>query len=471
MDPAYCKFAPICLRFGKNHPSTFSVNRYYVVIAVPVHRAYFDITIWMRTLQRRVKPVVTISLCMIVKNEEHTVGRCLQSVYHLVDEIVIIDTGSTDKTKEECRRFGARVYDFEWIDDFSAARNYAFAQGTKDYILWLDADDVLSEADQEKFQKLKETLTADVDAVSMEYELAFGPEGEATYSLRRHRLVKRTAGFRWIGAVHEYLAVQGNVIHSDVAVQHRPVSYDPNRNIRIYENMLVQGKTFSPRDLYYYANELKDHARYEEAIEHYEKFFATGQGWVEDVITACNKMSECYHRLGNERMELQSVLRSFQYDYPRAEACCRIGHVFFRRGDYRTAIFWYSAAIASVNVKPDEVRMFQNTAYATWVPHLQLCVCYDRIGSPLLAYMHNEQAAKYIPQDERVSRNRAYLEPLAQNEKEALQKKMASHFPQTIQVGNLAEDEAARGANVSGDGALESGLTAKQKVRRRRRRR
>lgn len=377
--------------------------------------------------------MITISLCMIVKNEEQSIARCLNSVKGLADEIVIVDTGSTDKTKQICRQYTDRIFDFEWVDDFSAARNFAFAQATQDYIFWLDADDVLSEDDQEKFRKLKETLSPDVDAVSMEYHLSFDAEGKPNFSLRRYRLVKRSASFRWVGAVHEYLEVSGKLYHSDVAVQHRPTSStDPHRNIRIYERMLAEGRTFSPRDLYYYANELKDHARYEEAIEYYEKFFATEQGWVEDLIAACNKLAECYKQLNNERKELQSALRALQYDYPRAETCCRIGDVFFRNADYHTAIFWYTAAIASVNVKPGQPQMFRNAAYETWIPHLQLCVCYYRIGSHLLAYMHNEYAGKYIPNDERIVRNRAFLAPLAEKEKEALQEKMKSRFPQTI---------------------------------------
>lgn len=414
--------------------------------------------------------MVTISLCMIVKNEAQTIARCLRSVQDLVDEIVIVDTGSTDETKDVCRRFTERIYDFQWIDDFSAARNYAFAQATKDFILWLDADDVLSEADRQKFKQLRKTLKPDMDAVSMVYQLGFTPNGAVTHSLRRHRLVRREAGFRWSGAVHEYLGVSGNIIHSEVAVQHRPVSHDANRNIHIYEKMLSDGKTFSPRDMYYYANELKDHARYDEAITYYEKFFATDQGWVEDLISACNKMSECYSRLDNEHMELQSLVRSFQYDHPRAEACCRIGHVFFRRNDYPTAVFWYSAAIASVNVKPDQVPMFQNTAYSTWVPHLQLCVCYDRLGSHLLAYLHNEQAAKHIPEDERISRNRAYLEPLAQKERETMQAKMDFQFPHTIEASAVAAGEAGSESTVLADRPSERFTSGRQKRRGRRRR-
>lgn len=82
--------------------------------------------------------MITISLCMIVKNEESVLARCLDSVRHLVDEIIIVDTGSTDRTKEIAQGYGARIIDFPWNDDFSAARNFAFSHATMDYIFgWM----------------------------------------------------------------------------------------------------------------------------------------------------------------------------------------------------------------------------------------------------------------------------------------------------------------------------------------------
>ena len=86
---------------------------------------------------------ITISLCIIVKNEENTIARCLESVKGLCDEIIIVDTGSTDLTKQIVEKYTDRIVDFTWIDDFAAARNFAFSQATMDYILWLDADDIL----------------------------------------------------------------------------------------------------------------------------------------------------------------------------------------------------------------------------------------------------------------------------------------------------------------------------------------
>ncbi len=78
--------------------------------------------------------MIEISLCMIVKNEEKVLGRCLDSIADLMDEIIIVDTGSTDRTKEIAKKYTEHIYDFEWIDDFSAARNFSFSKATKDYI-------------------------------------------------------------------------------------------------------------------------------------------------------------------------------------------------------------------------------------------------------------------------------------------------------------------------------------------------
>lgn len=86
-----------------------------------------------------------LSLCMIVRNEADNLPRCLESVNGVVDELVIVDTGSTDRTKEIALSYGAKIYDFKWIDDFSAARNYSLEGATGEWILVLDADEALDE--------------------------------------------------------------------------------------------------------------------------------------------------------------------------------------------------------------------------------------------------------------------------------------------------------------------------------------
>jgi glycosyltransferase involved in cell wall biosynthesis len=97
---------------------------------------------------------------MIVKNEENNLPHCLESVRGLFDEIVIVDTGSVDRTKEIAREFGAKVFDFVWIDNFAAARNEALSHATGDFAFWLDADDVVDPIEVEKFRSILHQLRA-----------------------------------------------------------------------------------------------------------------------------------------------------------------------------------------------------------------------------------------------------------------------------------------------------------------------
>jgi GT2 family glycosyltransferase len=351
---------------------------------------------------------ITISLCMIVRNEEAVLARCLDCVKEIADEIIIVDTGSTDNTKEIARRYTELIFDFEWIDDFAAARNFAFNHATKEYILWLDADDVISEDDRTKFLALKQTLDPFIDSVTMNYNLAFDQYGNVTTSNRRNRLVKRSNHFQWIGAVHEYLAVYGQIMDSDVAITHKSEWHDSNRNLNIYEKRLAAGESFSPRDQYYYANELLDHQIYDRAIEWYQKFLETGQGWVEDNLAACRKLANCFHLLGDLGNAEKYIFKSFVYDTPRAEFCCLLGYHFQLSEQFRQAAFWYK--LATELEKPVDNRGFIDHASWTWVPHIQLCVCYDRLGKYELAYRHNEIAATYIPDNPSVLNNREYLE-------------------------------------------------------------
>lgn len=353
--------------------------------------------------------MITISLCMIVKNEEEVIGRCLESVKDVVDEINIVDTGSTDQTKQIVQQYTNRIYDFKWINHFAAARNFSFEKATKEYILWLDADDVLLPEDQEKLKELKKSLQPSIDAVSMNYKLSVDEEGNVTSFIRRNRLVKREKNFQWIGAVHEYLSVFGNILDSQISVSHKPLSHDTDRNITIYTQLIESGKELSPRDIYYYANELKDHSRYEEAVEYYERFLNSNQGWFEDCIQACFKIADCYTALQKNEQVFNAILRSFQYDVPRPEACCRLGYQFMEKQRNEEAIYWYQQALL-VKEKPNSP--FQNKIYTTWLPHLQLCVLYDRLEQYELAKKHNEAAEKFKPSDERILHNKAYLEAL-----------------------------------------------------------
>lgn len=352
--------------------------------------------------------MVTVSLCMIVKNEAETLRRCLDSVRDLVDEIIVVDTGSTDTTVEIAENCGAIVRTFPWCDDFAAARNFSFAQATKQYCMWLDADDVLEPADREAFRTLKATLDPDTDVVMLRYHTGFGADGAPAFTYWRERLLRRAAGFRWQGAVHEAISPAGKIVYGDAAVCHRKIgSGDPDRNLRIFEGLRAKGQTLSPREQFYYARELTYHNRDEEAIAVFERFLDEGAGWVENNREACRNLAQAYRRLGQPEKAFMALTRALRYGPPQPELCCDLGSFFVERSDWRTAAFWYTRAL---DAAPEETSGgFCTPDCRGFIPLIQLCVCHYHLGDVSAAIAYNERAGALKPDDPAYRYNRDFF--------------------------------------------------------------
>lgn len=348
---------------------------------------------------------------MIVKNEEDVIGRCLECVSDLFDEIIIVDTGSEDKTKEIVKKYTQNIYDFNWIEDFAAARNYSFSKATKDYIMWLDADDIILDEDKEKIKKLKENLDNSVDMVIMKYNTAFDINGNVTFSYYRERIFKRSEKFIWIGQIHEVIPLIGNMIYSDAAISHKKLKQnDPKRNLRIFEYMIENGKTLDPRQQFYYARELYYNKRYEEAINIFNNFLDSGKGWIENCINACQDLSYCYYAIGDSKKAINACFRSFEFDEPRAEICCDIGKYFLNREQYTKAIFWYELALT--RTRNELSGGFISLDCYNFIPYIQLCLCYFRIGDIEKSKQYNAKAEAIKPNDPSVIYNNKYFKSI-----------------------------------------------------------
>ncbi len=166
-----------------------------------------------------------VSLTMIVKNEEHNLAACLAPVRDLVDEIIVVDTGSTDRTRDIARTFGAQISEFPWVDSFSAARNAALDRATGDWAFWMDADDRLDPDNARKLKALFAPLTHENAAYVMKCLcVADGLGGTAT-AVDHVRLFRHDPRHRWKYRVHEQIlpalrATGTTVRWSDVAIQH-----------------------------------------------------------------------------------------------------------------------------------------------------------------------------------------------------------------------------------------------------------
>lgn len=140
----------------------------------------------------------TLSVCLIVKNEEKFLGQCLKSIRSVAQQIIVVDTGSTDRTVEIAKEFGAEFYSFAWCDDFAAARNAALEHATCEWILTLDADEELPEAEHEK-------LRADIrksDVIAYRLPLVNRDE-EAKGQSFVPRLFRNAPGVHYFGRIHE----------------------------------------------------------------------------------------------------------------------------------------------------------------------------------------------------------------------------------------------------------------------------
>ncbi|SIN68768.1 Glycosyltransferase like family 2 [Singulisphaera sp. GP187] len=158
-----------------------------------------------------------VSLTMIVRNEEANLPACLTSAAGLFDEIVIVDTGSTDRTIEIARSFGARVFEFPWVDDFAAARNAALARATGDYAFWLDADDRIESPHRERLRTLFDGLRSKDAAFVIRCACDADPSGGGATVVDHVRLFPLREDVRWTYRVHEQIlpALRQAKIHVD----------------------------------------------------------------------------------------------------------------------------------------------------------------------------------------------------------------------------------------------------------------
>ena len=318
---------------------------------------------------------MSLSVCLIVRNEEEVIARCLACVKKIADEIVVVDTGSTDGTVEEVKKFTDKIYFFKWIDDFSAARNFSLDKATCNYVMWLDADDVITDENCRKIKKLLDG--ADFDMAFLPYA-ANVENGVPTFVYYRERIFKRSKNYRFSGAVHEAVTLQGNIVYGDAAIFHNKLKEgEPLRNLRILQKQIARGICLNEREKFYYGRELFYNKMYRESIAVLEDFLC-GNGWVENKIEACLNLYRAYVDIGDKRRALNALFRSFLFAPPRSEACCILGAYFSEQNNVSCAIYWYQSALKCENdVKSGA---FVNTDFCGFIPYIQLCVLYDRLG-------------------------------------------------------------------------------------------
>jgi glycosyltransferase involved in cell wall biosynthesis/predicted Zn-dependent protease len=266
-----------------------------------------------------------VSLCMIVKDEAHNLPDCLGSVADLVDEIIVIDTGSTDNTAEVAQGLGARVFSFPWVDSFAAARNESLRHATGEWVLWMDADDRLDDENRAKLRALVQSLPDEDVGFVMKCLCLPNPETGRAAAVDHVRLFRHHARLRWHYRIHEQILPAlrdrgADLRWSDVVIRH--VGYQDTalrqRKLQRDFRLLTLEQAESPDDPFVLFNlgmVLHEWGRYAEALPHLQASLRRSHPTDSIVRKLYALISQC-HRLAGRPQEALAVCREGRGHYP-----------------------------------------------------------------------------------------------------------------------------------------------------------
>ncbi len=342
----------------------------------------------------------TLTVAFIVKNEEKVLERALKCLT-FADEIVVVDTGSTDSTVEIARRFTDNVYTAEWHDDFSEARNVAFSKATMQYVMWMDADDIVTASNAEKISEWKQS-EEHPDTVMARYCTSFRGNVPSFYFFRE-RIFVNDGRAVWVNRVHEVVVPFGQVQYCDFEIWHKPIGSHGSRNLDIYTRAMERGEVFDARNTYYYARELFYNRKYRQSATWLKKFLRM-QSWYADRLQATIMLADCYVLMKKHKLALDTLVSTLAV-VPLSEACYKIGDIYVEKKQYSSALFWLECATRCVCLEGG----FVNTDYSDFLPYMQLCVCHYHLGNVKKSYSYFRRAEKIYPHHPSVVYNRQFF--------------------------------------------------------------
>jgi glycosyltransferase involved in cell wall biosynthesis len=334
---------------------------------------------------------------MIVKNEEAVLARCLDCIKDIVDEIVIVDTVSKDRTKEIALQYTEKVYDFQWIDDFAAARNFSFSKGTSEWLMWLDADDIIDKQNQKTLLDLKNKLhTYTQDTIVTKYEVSFDNDGNLELASLRERIVKKNRNFKWIGKVHETIANTGDnfIIINDFSIKHQKEkpAYPSERNLNIYKKMIEENIELDGRDLYHLAVEYLNINYYLEAIKYFnksiEKDLVRGL-YTQAIIYLC----ECYIQTNQYEKSIDIAFNYLKNYPPNRLVLLKIVKTYWEQAQAEKALKWCQMCLG---IEDRHIDIYFD-GREDWLPHQYIANIYFAIGDYEKALKHNEILIEKFP--------------------------------------------------------------------------
>jgi len=310
-----------------------------------------------------------ISVAIIVKDEEAIIERCLLSVLQFADEVVIVDTGSTDNTKEIVReKFeGDKVKLFEseaFTQDtppeefrFGTAKNEAIKKCTGDWITWWDADDFCDEVSAKAIRRIAEESNPNC---LWDFRMTFG-----TMSFLHCRMFPfgRNILFDETHSCHEYLETRGlpRRLAEGVLLQHLPKDHDHGRksmmrNMKLLEYDYNERGMNDQRTLFYLANTYREAGNHKPAIKMYKEYLKVSH-WAEERMFAQCYICDCCKAVGEWKDARKHALSAIMEDDRYAEPYCRLGDLYREAGRMKDASLWYQMAI-NLGGPPSDSQLF-----------------------------------------------------------------------------------------------------------------
>lgn len=285
-----------------------------------------------------------ISVCMIVRDEERVLTRCLDSLNGIQNELCIVDTGSTDGTTKIAEKYGARIEHYTecnnemgQIEDFAAARNRALGLATYEWILQIDADEVLCCEPDVLIQTVSDSH---VDQVGVR----LNSEGAEWISVR---LFRKTNEARYESRIHEYLVHPGSSkTQHQILIKNLPDKMgkesSSDRNIRLCKSVLSSDPENS-RILHYLGNEYRKKHQFRDAVNAYSRSLANNGFRIGKYHTSYY-LAVCHLILENWEEAVEAALLCIKIDPRYAEAPCLLGDVYSNLGEVEFALRWYKIA-------------------------------------------------------------------------------------------------------------------------------
>ena len=299
--------------------------------------------------------MATVSVCMIVKNEEDNLPGCLDCLKDIADELVIVDTGSSDRTKEIAASYGAKVYDFAWTDSFAEARNFAFSKATCDFIYSADADEIIDEDNRERFKELLDQVgdpELDIDIVQMYYSGQLTNNTVYNYDKElRPKLFRRVRSFIWQDPIHESVKLEPTVVNSDIEIHHNPAPDHSVRDLSAFRKAVKDGMYLSKRLHNLYARELFITGSEEDFLLSRDFFMSSSldvNRSLDEIKEACCVLAHIAVSTGDLELLLKFALKDAVSD-SSSEMCFELGRYYQGKGDYDEAIVWYYNAAYEAN--------------------------------------------------------------------------------------------------------------------------